>query len=128
MKLKLFVLFIFNFFSIYSYSQKAEGIETQEVTIKKSFNPKVQVAKKIKSKIIISDTLTSKIENPKIFITSVPVASTFDPLKGTPKKLEILPTKENIAIVISDNMVILILLFIIEVYCCTSNNSCCFSS
>ena len=95
MKLKLFVLFILNFFSIYSYSQKTEGIEIQEVTVEKSFNPKVQVAKKIKSKIIISDTLTSKIENPKIFITSVPVASTFDPQKGTPKKLEILPTKED---------------------------------
>jgi len=95
MKLKLSVLFIFNFFSILIYSQKSEDIETQEITVKKSFNPKVEIAKKIKSKIIISDTLTSKIENPKIFITSVPVASTFDPSKGTPKKLEILPTKEN---------------------------------
>ena len=95
MKLKLSVLFIFYFFSILIYSQKPEDIETQEITIEKSFNPKVQIAKKIKSKIIISDTLTSKIENPKIFITSVPVASTFDPSKGTPKKLEILPTKEN---------------------------------
>ena len=95
MKLKLSLFFIFNFFSILIYSQKVEDIETQEITVKKSFNPKVQIAKKIKSKIIIPDTLSSKIENPKIFITSVPVASTFDPSKGTPKKLEILPTKEN---------------------------------
>jgi len=95
MKLKLFLLFTVNFFSILIYSQKAEDIQTQEITVKKSFNPKVEIAKKIKSKIIISDTLTSKIEDPKILITSVPVASTFDPSKGTPKKLEILPAKEN---------------------------------
>ena len=95
MKLKLFLLFTVNFFSILVYSQEAEDIQTQEITVKKSFNPKVEIAKKIKSKIIISDTLTSKIEDPKILITSVPVASTFDPSKGTPKKLEILPAKEN---------------------------------
>ena len=95
MKLKLFLLFTVNFFSILIYSQKAEDIQTQEITVEKSFNPKVEIAKKIKSKIIISDTLTSKIEDPEILITSVPVASTFDPSKGTPKKLEILPAKEN---------------------------------
>ena len=95
MKLKLLVLFILNYFSIFIYSQELKNIETQEITVKKSFNPKVSKAKKIKSKIIISDTLTSKTESPKIFISSVPVASTFDPSKGTPKKLEILPSKEN---------------------------------
>ena len=95
MKLKLLVLFILNYFSIFIYSQELKNIETQEITVKKSFNPKVSKTKKIKSKIIISDTLTSKTESPKIFISSVPVASTFDPSKGTPKKLEILPSKEN---------------------------------
>ena len=95
MKFKLFILFNVIFFSSVLHSQKVENIENQEITVKKSFNPKVPIAKKIKTKIIITDTLTSKIENPKIFITSVPVASTFDPSKGTPRKLEILPTKEN---------------------------------
>ena len=95
MKLKLFILFVLNLFSILVYSQKSVDIETQEVTVKKSFNPKVNIAKKIKSKITISDTLTSKIKDPKIFISSVPVASTFNPSKGTPKKLQILPTKES---------------------------------
>ena len=93
MKLKL--LFILGFFSCFVYSQKVESIEKEEITVKKSFVPKIPAAKKIKSKIIISDTLTSKIESPKIFISSVPVASTFDPSKGTPKKLEIIPTKES---------------------------------
>ena len=95
MKLKLFILFVLNLFSILVYSQKSVDIETQEVTVKKSFNPKVNIAKKIKSKITISDTLTSKIKDPRIFISSVPVASTFNPSKGTPKKLQILPTKES---------------------------------
>ena len=93
MKLKL--LFILGFFSCFVYSQKVESIKKEEITVKKSFVPKIPAAKKIKSKIIISDTLTSKIESPKIFISSVPVASTFDPSKGTPKKLEILPNKES---------------------------------
>jgi len=93
MKLKL--LFILGFFSCFVYSQKVESIKKEEITVKKSFVPKIPAAKKIKSKIIISDTLTSKIESPKIFISSVPVASTFDPSKGTPKKLEIIPTKES---------------------------------
>ena len=93
MKLKL--LFILGFFSCFVYSQKVESIKKEEITVKKSFVPKIPTAKKIKSKIIISDTLTSKIESPKIFISSVPVASTFDPSKGTPKKLEILPNKES---------------------------------
>ena len=92
MKLKL--LFILGFFSCFVYSQKVESIKKEEITVKKSFVPKIPTAKKIKSKIIISDTLTSKIESPKIFISSVPVASTFDPSKGTPKKLEILPKKK----------------------------------
>ena len=95
MKLKLLLLFILGFFSCFVYSQKAESIKKEEITVKKSFVPKIPAAKKIKSKIIISDTLTSKIESPKIFISSVPVASTFDPSKGTPKKLEILPNKES---------------------------------
>ena len=95
MKLKLFVFLILNYFSVLIYSQESQNIETQEITVKKSFNPKVSKTEKIKSKIIISDTLTSKTESPKIFISSVPVASTFDPSKGTPKKLEILPSKEN---------------------------------
>ena len=93
MKLKL--LFILGFFSCFVYSQKVESIKNEEITVEKSFVPKIPTAKKIKSKIIISDTLTSKIESPKIFISSVPVASTFDPSKGTPKKLEIIPTKES---------------------------------
>ena len=54
MKLKLFILFVLNLFSILVYSQKSVDIETQEVTVKKSFNPKVNIAKKIKSKITIS--------------------------------------------------------------------------
>ena len=95
MKLKLLLLFISSFFSCFVYSQKGESIKNEEITVKKSFVPKIPTAKKIKSKIIISDTLTSKIESPKIFISSVPVASTFDPSKGTPKKLEIAPTKES---------------------------------
>ena len=95
MKLKLLLLFILGFFSCFVYSQKVESIKNEEITVKKSFVPKIPTAKKIKSKIIISDTLTSKIESPKIFISSVPVASTFDPSKGTPKKLEILPNKES---------------------------------
>ena len=95
MRLKLFTFFLLNFFLVFIYSQEVDNIETQEITVEKSFNPKVSISKKIKSKIIISDTLSSKIENPKIFITSIPVASTFDPSKGTPKKLEILPIKEN---------------------------------
>ena len=95
MKLKLLLLFILGFFSCFVYSQKVESIKKEEITVKKSFVPKIPAAKKIKSKIIISDTLTSKIESPKIFISSVPVASTFDPSKGTPKKLEILPNKES---------------------------------
>ena len=95
MKLKLLLLFILGFFSCFVYSQKVESIKKEEITVKKSFVPKIPAAKKIKSKIIISDTLTSKIESPKIFISSVPVASTFDPSKGTPKKLEIIPTKES---------------------------------
>ena len=95
MKLKLLLLFILGFFSCFVYSQKVESIKNEEITVKKSFVPKIPTAKKIKSKIIISDTLTSKIESPKIFISSVPVASTFDPSKGTPKKLEIIPTKES---------------------------------
>ena len=95
MKLKLLLLFILGFFSCFVYSQKVGSIKNEEITVKKSFVPKIPTAKKIKSKIIISDTLTSKIESPKIFISSVPVASTFDPSKGTPKKLEIIPTKES---------------------------------
>ena len=95
MKLELLLLFVLGFFSCFVYSQKVESIKKEEITVKKSFVPKTPAAKKIKSKIIISDTLTSKIESPKIFISSVPVASTFDPSKGTPKKLEILPNKEN---------------------------------
>ena len=95
MKLKLLLLFILGFFSCFVYSQKVESIKNEEITVEKSFVPKIPTAKKIKSKIIISDTLTSKIESPKIFISSVPVASTFDPSKGTPKKLEIIPTKES---------------------------------
>ena len=95
MKLKLLLLFILGFFSCFVYSQKVGSIKNEEITVKKSFVPKIPTAKKIKSKIIISDTLTSKIESPKIFISSVPVASTFDPSKGTPKKLEILPNKES---------------------------------
>ena len=95
MKLKLLLLLILGFFSCFVYSQKVESIKKEEITVKKSFVPKIPAAKKIKSKIIISDTLTSKIESPKIFISSVPVASTFDPSKGTPKKLEIIPTKES---------------------------------
>ena len=95
MKLKLLLLLILGFFSCFVYPQKVDSIEKEEITVKKSFVPKIPAAKKIKSKIIISDTLTSKIESPKIFISSVPVASTFDPSKGTPKKLEILPTKES---------------------------------
>ena len=95
MKLELLLLFVLGFFSCFVYSQKAESIKKEEITVKKSFVPKIPAAKKIKSKIIISDTLTSKIESPKIFISSVPVASTFDPSKGTPKKLEILPNKES---------------------------------
>ena len=95
MKLELLLLFVLGFFSCFVYSQKVESIKKEEITVKKSFVPKIPAAKKIKSKIIISDTLTSKIESPKIFISSVPVASTFDPSKGTPKKLEIIPTKEN---------------------------------
>ena len=95
MKLELLLLFVLGFFSCFVYSQKVESIKKEEITVKKSFVPKIPAAKKIKSKIIISDTLTSKIESPKIFISSVPVASTFDPSKGTPKKLEILPNKES---------------------------------
>tara|TARA_X000000950_G_scaffold7923_1_gene8722 strand:- start:15632 stop:17383 length:1752 start_codon:yes stop_codon:yes gene_type:complete len=95
MKLKLLLLFTIGFFSCFVYSQKVESIKKEEITVKKSFVPKIPAAKKIKSKIIISDTLTSKIESPKIFISSVAVASTFDPSKGTPKKLEIVPTKES---------------------------------
>ncbi len=95
MYLKLLLFISLSFFSFFIYSQKQNDIGTQEITVKKSFAPKVSNAKKIKTRIKIFDTLTSKIEQPKIFITSVPVASTFDPSKGTPKKLEILPTKEK---------------------------------
>jgi len=95
MRFKLFFILVLNYVFGFIYSQNSQNIETQEITVKKSFIPKVSIKEKIKSKIRISDTLTSKIESPKIFITSVPVASTFDPSKGTPKKLEILALKEN---------------------------------
>ena len=61
MKFKLFILFNVIFFSSVLHSQKVENIENQEITVEKSFNPKVPIAKKIKTKIIITDTLTSKI-------------------------------------------------------------------
>ena len=95
MYLKLFLFVFLNFIPFFIYSQEVKGIETQEITVKKSYIPKISNAKKIKTKIKTFDSLTSKIEEPKIFITSVPVASTFDPSKGTPKKLEVLPLKEN---------------------------------
>ena len=51
MKLKLPIILIINYFSIFIYSQELQNIETQEITVKKSFTPKVSNTKKIKSKM-----------------------------------------------------------------------------
>ena len=67
MYLKLFLFVFLNFIPFFIYSQEVKGIETQEITVKKSYIPKISNAKKIKTKIKTFDSLTSKIEEPKIF-------------------------------------------------------------
>ena len=46
MKLKLLLLFILGFFSCFVYSQKVESIKKEEITVKKSFVPKIPYCKK----------------------------------------------------------------------------------
>ena len=87
---KYLILSIIVLISSFSFSQKKkkDKLETEEITVVKSFAPTVSDAFKINTQPKIDTTgISSKIEL-NYTLKSVPVASTFIPAKGKAKAIQ----------------------------------------
>ena len=90
---KHFILYIFLLLSglIFSQKKKKEKIDTEEITVVKSFTPTVSDAFKININPEIDSVDISTKKDIQYSINSVPVASTFTPAKGRAKALKRAP-------------------------------------
>jgi len=97
MKLSNFLLiFVFIFFSHQSFSQrKNDTLKTEKLIIIKQYSPTLNDAFKVKSKPSISDSISKSQKNVDYSIFSVPVASTFTPIKGTASSVKPEPLPYN---------------------------------
>lgn len=68
--------------------KKKEKLDTEEITVTKSFSPTVKDAFKIKSSPKIDSVAIYDKKQVDYHIESIPVASTFSPAKGKPKALQ----------------------------------------
>lgn len=75
------------------HAQLKDSIGTQEVTVIKSYTPSLQDVFKLRESPTLLDSILSPKKPVDFEIFSVPVASTFIPSKGSPRKLQPKKTK-----------------------------------
>ena len=78
---------------VWGRAQVKDSIGTQEVTVIKSYTPSLQDVFKLRESPMVLDSILSPKKPVDFEIFSVPVASTFIPSKGTPRKLQPKKTK-----------------------------------
>jgi hypothetical protein len=94
---KFYISFLFLLISVISVAQKSnkDTLKTQEITVVKSYTPKISDAFKLKTNPTIENDSVFNKEKINYKINSVPVASTFTPSKGKVKGVK-RPPKEQL--------------------------------
>lgn len=87
---KFYIIFLFLLISEITVAQKTkkDTLKTEEITVVKSYTPKISDAFKLKTNPSIKNEDFSKKEKVTYKINSIPVASTFTPSKGKVKGLK----------------------------------------
>ena len=90
---KFYISFLFLLISgiLVAQKTKKDTLKTQEITVVKSYTPKISDAFKLKTNPTIEDDSIFNKEKINYKINSVPVASTFTPSKGKVKGLKRVP-------------------------------------